>query len=759
MAKGEKNLVVVESPAKAKTIGKYLGKNFVVKASVGHIKDLNKHTLSVDIKNGFIPKYEIIKGKKEIIKELKAAAKQCDTVYLATDPDREGEAIAWHIAEEIRNDNQNIKRILFNEITEKGIKQGMANPRDLDENLFNSQQARRVLDRLIGYKISPFLSNTLVKKTSKALSAGRVQSVALRLICEREEDIENFVPFTYWNIIGKFLAHDKVISAKLIKFDGKQIVNPEGSQKPQRNESEKEYKKRISKFLYIASEEEAKELIERIKKGQFRVKDLRKKKITEKPKPPFITSTLQQAAARKLGFSNKQTMQLAQKLYEGVPLGNEGNVGLITYMRTDSVRVSQDAIDSVREFIRKTFGEKYLPEKPNIYQSKSANVQDAHEAIRPTYISRTPESVKPYLDKNLYALYELIYNRFVASQMPPAEFEQTTIDISDGNFVFRATGRILLFDGFLAIYKDEEKENEKDSDEEKVILPNVKIGEELKLSKVEAKMSQTQPPARYNQASLIKELEEKGIGRPSTYATIVSTLLERNYVTLKNKAFYPTELGKEVNQTLLKFFSEIFNVEYTAKMEEELDTIAEGKTKYIEVLTKFYEPLENLLKEAQKEAANGVVCEVCGAPMVVRVGKFGRFLGCSNYPKCKNVKPLYEVSKEEPEIAEGVFCDLCGAPMVIREGRYGKFYSCSNYPDCKGTKPIENRAKSKKFTPIPVPDEKCPKCGSEMVLRTGKNGYFLACSKYPNCRSTKKVTKDEVEKLLHSHATEAETDN
>jgi len=757
MEKVGKNLIVVESPAKAKTIGKYLGKNFVVKASVGHIKDLNKHTLSVDIKNGFIPKYEIIKGKKEVLKELKTAAKQCDTVYLATDPDREGEAIAWHIAEEIRNENQNIKRILFNEITEKGIKQGMSNPRDLDVNLFNSQQARRVLDRLIGYKISPFLSNTLVRKTSKALSAGRVQSVALRLICEREEDIENFVPFIYWNINAEFLAQGKIISAKLIKFDEKQIVNPEGSQKLQRNETEEDFRKRISKFLYISSEEEAQELIERIKQSQFRVEDLRKKKITEKPKPPFITSTLQQAAARQLGFSNKQTMQLAQKLYEGVPLGDEGNIGLITYMRTDSVRVSQDAIDSVRKFILKSFGEKYLPEKPNIYQSKSANVQDAHEAIRPTYIEKTPDSVKPYLDKNLFALYELIYNRFVASQMPPAEYEQTTIDISDGNFVFRATGRILLFDGYLAIYKDDEqKDDGKDSDEEKVLLPNVKIGEELKLSKLERKKSQTQPPPRYNQASLIKELEEKGIGRPSTYATIVATLLERNYVTLKNKAFYPTELGKEVNRTLLKFFSEIFNVEYTAKMEDELDTIAEGKTKYVEVLTKFYEPLENLLKEAQKEAANGVVCELCGAPMVVRIGKYGRFLGCSNYPQCQNVKPLYKVSEDEPEIAEGVFCDLCGAPMVIREGRYGKFYSCSNYPDCKGAKPIENKMKKRKFTPITIPEEKCPKCSSEMVLRNGKNGYFLACSKYPSCKTTKKITKDEVEKLLQTQTSSSQ---
>lgn len=757
MAKKDKNLVVVESPAKAKTIGKYLGKNFFVKASVGHIKDLNKHTLSVDIKNGFLPKYEILKDKIEVIKDLKNAAKQCDIVYLATDPDREGEAIAWHIAEEIRNSNPNIKRILFNEITEKGVKQGLAQPRELDENLFYSQQARRVLDRLIGYKISPFLSNALINKTAKALSAGRVQSVALRLICEREEDIEAFEPFTYWIILGKFLAGESKISARLIKFDGKQIVNPEGSQKPQRNETEQQYQKRISKFFFISSEEEALRLIERIKQSKFHVENLKKKKVSEKPKPPFITSTLQQSAARLLGFSNKLTMQLAQKLYEGVPIGKEGNVGLITYMRTDSFRVSQDAIDSVREHIRNKYGERYLPSKPNVYQSKSANVQDAHEAIRPTYINYTPDYVKPFLDKNLFALYELIYNRFVASQMQPAEYEQTTIDISDSNFVFRASGRVLTFDGYLAVYQEEEQtSSEKESDEEKVLLPQVKIGQTLELDNLEAKKSQTQPPPRFNQASLIKELEEKGIGRPSTYAIIVSTLLERNYVKLKNKTFFPTELGKEVNNTLVKFFTDIFNVEFTAKMEEELDTIAEGKTRYIDVLTKFYEPLQKLLEEAQNEVVNGVVCELCGAPMVVRVSKYGRFLGCKNYPKCNNIKPLHKVTQKSVEVDEEVRCDLCGSPMVIREGRYGKFYSCSRYPECKGTKPIENNGKSKKFTPIPIPEEICPKCGSEMLLRLGKNGYFLACSKYPKCKGTKKIVKSEAEMLINKYSKKEE---
>lgn len=748
-----KNLLVVESPAKAKTINKYLGKDYIVEASVGHIKDLNKHTLSVDIKNGFQPIYQILKDKKEVIQRLKDAARKCNEIYIATDPDREGEAIAWHIAEEIRSENPKIKRVLFNEITQKGIAQGLENPRDLDENLYYSQQARRVLDRLIGYKISPFVSNALVRKTEKALSAGRVQSVALRLICEREEDIENFEPFIYWNIFADFAYGREKIPAKLVEFDGKQIKNPEGSKKPHRNETESEYQSRIKKFFFIQSEEEAYKLIERIKEvEEFKVSKVTQKRVKKAPKPPFITSTLQQEAARKLGFSNKLTMQLAQRLYEGVPLGSEGNVGLITYMRTDSVRVSDDAINSARQFILSKFGERYLPEKPNTYKSKSPNVQDAHEAIRPTDIFRTPESIKGLVDKNLYLLYELIYNRFIASQMVPAEFDQTVVEIRGGNFVFRASGRVLAFDGFLSVYIEEEAEqNEDEKDEEKTILPKVEENQKLTLKKLQAKDSQTQPPPRFNQASLIKELEEKGIGRPSTYATIVSTLLERKYVVLKNKAFVPTELGKEVNQTLVKYFSDIFNVEFTARMEEELDTIAEGLAKYVEVINKYYIPMTKLLEEANKELfANGVTCDQCGAPMVVRVSKYGRFLGCSNYPKCKNTKPLYEVveKKEEPELAEGVYCDICGKPMVIRKSKKGSFYGCIDYPKCKGTKPINSNSSKSKFKPVSVPEEKCPKCGSEMILRLGSKGYFLACSTYPKCKGTKKVTKDEAEKII-----------
>ncbi len=755
MPKSKKNLVVVESPAKAKTINKYLGSGYIVQASVGHIKDLKSYSLSVDIKNGFKPIYEVIRGKQKVIDEIKASAKNSESVLIATDPDREGEAIAWHIAEEVQKVNPNVKRLLFNEITKKGIENGLKQLRELDQSLYYSQQARRVLDRLIGFKVSPFVSNALVRKSKSALSAGRVQSVALRLICEREEDIQNFEPFRFWNIIANFEIKDKKIKARLVQFDDIVIKNPEGSQKPHRNETDEEFKERISQFKFIESEEQANELVKRILKERYSISKVKKTAIKQSPKPPFITSTLQQDAARKLGFANKLTMQLAQKLYEGIPIGNEGNVGLITYMRTDSIRTSNEAISQVRNYIKTTYGDKYLPNHPKIYASKSQNVQDAHEAIRPTDISYTPEKVKPYLDKSLFKLYELIYNRFVASQMVPAEIEQTTIDIQGGKFVFRATGRVVKFDGYLKIYEEDEQTNERSSEQEedtKVKLPLVKEGEEAKIIDAIPKLVQTQPPPRYNSASLIKELEEKGIGRPSTYATIVSTILERKYIEQKNKAFFPTQLGQEVNRVLLKYFTDIFNVEFTARMEKELDTIAEGDKGYVEVVKHFYEPLENLLGKANSDILSNseVACDVCGAPMVVRVSKFGRFLGCSRYPDCKNTKPLYEVhEKEVPEIVEDVRCDVCGKPMVIRESKYGKFYGCIDYPKCNGRKPIEetnNRKKS--FEPVRVPSAKCPKCGKEMILRRGPKGFFLGCEDYPKCKGTKKITKAEAEKIL-----------
>lgn len=765
MPKSKKKLVVVESPAKAKTINKYLGSDYVVRASVGHIKDLKRYSLSVDIKNNFRPIYETIQGKQKIVDEIIASAKNSGSVLIATDPDREGEAIAWHIAEEIQKVNPNIKRLLFNEITKKGIENGLQQLRELDQSLYYSQQARRVLDRLIGFKVSPFVSNALVRKGKNALSAGRVQSVALRLICEREEDIQNFEPFKFWNVFANFEIKDKKIKARLVQFDGTTIKNPEGSQKPHRNETDEEFKKRISQFKFIESEEQANELIKRILKEAYSISKIKKTALKQSPKPPFITSTLQQDAARKLGFANKLTMQLAQKLYEGVPIGKEGNVGLITYMRTDSVRISNEAISHVRNYIKTTFGEKYLPNHPTIYTSKSQNVQDAHEAIRPTDINYTPEKVKAYLNKNLFKLYELIYNRFVASQMVPAEIEQTTIDINGGAFVFRATGRVVKFDGYLKIYEEDGQTNEQSSDQEestKIKFPIVKEGEKAKIVDAIPKQAQTQPPPRYNSASLIKELEEKGIGRPSTYATIVSTILERKYIEQKNKAFFPTKLGQEVNQVLLKYFTDIFNVEFTARMEKELDTIAEGNKEYAEVVRHFYEPLENLLGKANSDIISDiasdkeVICDVCGAPMVVLSGRYGYFFGCSRYPECENTKPLYEVyGKKTPEIVEDVRCDICGKPMVIRESRYGRFYGCIDYPNCKGRKPIEktyNREKS--FEPIEVPDVKCPKCSKGMILRRGPKGFFLGCEDYPKCKGTKKITKAEAEKIIHKSIVE-----
>lgn len=764
MSKSKKNLVVVESPAKAKTINKYLGSNYIVQASVGHIKDLKSYSLSIDIKNNFKPIYEAIRGKQKVIEQIKGAAKTTERVLIATDPDREGEAIAWHIAEEVQKVNPNIKRLLFNEITKKGIETGLQQLRELDQNLYYSQQARRVLDRLIGFKVSPFVSNALVKQSKNALSAGRVQSVALRLICEREEDIQSFEPFKFWSIIGKFDVKGNQINARLAEFDGIAIKNPEGSRKPQRNETDKDFKKRISQFKFIDSEEQSTQLVERILKESYSISDIKKTALKKYPKPPFTTSTLQQDAARKLGFSNKLTMQLAQRLYEGVPIGNEGNVGLITYMRTDSVRVNDEAISNVRNLIRATFGEKYLPSHPKIYTSKSQNIQDAHEAIRPTYIDYTPEKIKPYLDKNLFKLYELIYNRFVASQMSPAQIEQTTINIKGGTFVFRASGRIVKFDGFLKIYEEEQTngKNPEQYETSKTDLPEVLEGEETTITEAIAKPTQTEPPPRYNAATLIKELEDKGIGRPSTYASIVSTLIERKYIEQKNKAFLPTKLGIEVNKILIKYFTDIFNVEFTARMEKELDTIADGDKDYATVVRHFYEPLEKLLGEANSNIleGTGVNCDICGAPMVVRVSRFGRFLGCSRYPDCKNTKPLYEVQqKEEPEIAEGVYCDICGKPMVIRESKFGKFYGCIDYPNCKGLKQIEkNNKKIRHFEPINVSNEKCPKCGKGMILRRGPKGLFFGCEDYPKCKGTKKVTKAELEKLAGNSNSAAESE-
>jgi len=743
-----KILVVVESPAKAKTINKYLGKNFVVEASVGHIKDLGKFKLGIDIENNFEPKYTTIRGKADVIKKLKDIASTSVNVLIATDPDREGEAIAWHIAEEVKKTNPNIKRIVFNEITKKSIQKSMSEPRDINMNVFDSQQARRVMDRIIGFKISPFLSNALIEKTTASLSAGRVQSVAMRLICEREAEINAFEPIEFWNINADFFSeNEEIISSKLVAFNDKQIKNPEGSKKDNDN---------LDALHYIKSEIEAKNLLERIKKQSYKISEITKKQIKRKPSSPFTTSLLQQDAAKKLSFSNKRTMSLAQNLYEGMNVGEDGTVGLITYMRTDSVRVSPDAVNDCRKYIAEKFGNEYLPETPPVYSSKSTNIQDAHEAIRPTTIHYTPEYLKPYLQKDELALYTLIYNRFVASQMSPAIINQTTVNISsendtnnndtnnnntdifsgnsnsnsdnssDNNFVFRASGSVTAFNGFLAVYNYQVDDEDSNSKLPKDLAENQKAD----LDETEVAQSATKPPARFNEASLVKELDELGIGRPSTYAQIVSTLLDREYVVLQSKAFVPTELGVMANEVLVDCFPDLFNVAFTAKMELDLDEVAEGNMTYVSMMNDFYTPFTVSLKNAEeknKSENKGLKCDLCSGDLVIKVSRRGRFLGCSNYPECTNIKALpasgATVDKKEPEIAEGIICDVCNSPMFLRDGKFGKFYGCTKYPECSGLKQILSKII-------------CPHCQVGSLIErfsTKTKKKFWGCSNYPTC--------------------------
>ncbi|MCX6155910.1 MAG: type I DNA topoisomerase [Candidatus Kapabacteria bacterium] len=724
----KKNLIVVESPAKAKTINKYLGSNYIVTASVGHIKDLVKVNLGVDINNNFQPRYTTIKGKADIIKKIKQLAETASNVFIATDPDREGEAIAWHLAEEIKTKNKNIKRVLFNEITKTGIQKGIAAPREIDEALFMSQQARRVMDRLIGFQVSPFLSRAMLDKTTKSLSAGRVQSVALRLICEREQEISNFKPIEYWNITGDFATENAVnIRGRLTAADGKLIKNPEGSASAPDEKEQADIDNKLNNLNYIKNESEALALLERIYKDFYKIGDINKKLVKRRPQPPFTTSSLQQEASKRLGFSNSKTMQIAQKLYEGATLGKEGLVGLITYMRTDSVRISPEAQKAAQDFINSGFGQDFLPDSPPVYVSKSSNVQDAHEAIRPTTLEYTPKEIANYLSKDEALLYELIYNRFLASQMCPASIEQTTIEIFSNNFNFRASGSVVIFKGYLAIYDDIKDEN-KSEKEMSGILPNgLKEKDDVKLSEATPNQSFTKAPPRFNEASLVKELDELGIGRPSTYAQIVTTLIEREYVELAKKNFSPTLLGEDVSKILVKNFPALFNVDFTAKMEEELDTIGEGTNTYSNVLTDFYEPFSKSLKYAEEKGEiPEIKCELCGSDMIIKVSRMGRFLACSAYPTCKSTKPLPKIDntpKAEPVIAEGILCEVCGKQMYLRQGKFGNFYGCVDYPKCSGTKAITTGVH-------------CPKCSDGKIIeRYSKKAKkkFYGCSRYPNC--------------------------
>ncbi len=716
-----RSLVIVESPAKAKTINKYLGRNYAVKASLGHVKDLPKKELGIDVDHGFEPTYEVIPGKTKVLAELKKLAKDADAVYLAADPDREGEAICAHLAEVLghtKRDQKKIFRVLFHEITPKAIKAAFEHAGAVNVSLVDAQQARRVLDRLVGYKISPLLWD----KVRRGLSAGRVQTVALRLIVEREREIRAFVPKEYWTIHAQLAAGEPpVFEAKLFRYKDEEIEIP--------------------------NQAEADRILKEIEPAQWLVSSVQEKEKRRYAAPPFTTSKLQQEAYNKLRFSAKRTMMLAQRLYEGVELGDEGSVALITYMRTDSVRVSNDALGEVRDFIGSSYGPGYLPEKPNFYKSKK-EAQEAHEAIRPTDVTRAPDDVKRYLEDDVYKLYRLIWQRFVASQMVPAVFDQTTIDISAGDYLFRATGSVLKFDGFLAVYQEAREEKDEEAEEEGRTLPRVTEGERLRLEGIRPEQHFTEPPPRYTEATLVKELEEKGIGRPSTYATIISTIVEREYVTKDQGRFAPTLLGEKVSDLLVKSFEDIFDVGFTARMEDELDDIEEGKLPWRQSVKEFYDRFEEDLEQAKGEMESykaGIPtdekCEKCGKGILLeRISRHGFFLGCSRYPECDYTRDLSQVGGEEVE-SENVteYCHNCGREMTIKRGRFGPFLACTGYPDCKTTRRLVRGTRKARQPDVPL-DEKCSECGAQLLRRHGRFGEFIGCSNYPKCKYTRPIT-------------------
>jgi DNA topoisomerase-1 len=708
-------LVVVESPAKARTIGKYLGAGYTVKASVGHVRDLPKSKFGVDIEGGsFEPVYEVIEGKKKVLGEIRKAAREVETVYLASDPDREGEAIAWHIAEEIKDVNKNYKRVLINEITKKGVTAAIQKPLSIDMNKTDAQQARRILDRLVGYEISPILWN----KVQRGLSAGRVQSVAVRLVCEREDEIKAFVPEEYWSVEALCRAKEPPpFPAKIWRWKG-----------------EKAEPKSEAEATAIASELAA---------GDAVVANVEKKERRKKPQAPFITSKLQQDAARKLRFSAKRTMALAQRLYEGVDLGEEGPTGLITYMRTDSTRVSDDAMAALRSYVTQTYGAEYLPAEPNVYSNKD-RAQDAHEAIRPTLLEWPPDRVAAALENNpegpeLVRLYTLIWQRFVASQMVPAVYDQTTVDMDRGVAQLRATGQVMKFAGYTKVYEVAESDDAKADAAESAdkLLPPLEVGDRVTLEQITPAQHFTQPPPRFSEASLVKELEERGIGRPSTYAAIMSTIVDRGYVEKKDARFWPTELGVLVNSLLVESFPEIVNADFTAKMESDLDHVEDGSADWRKLLATFYGPFKVELEKAKttmrdvkrEEIPTDFVCEKCGKPMVVKWGRRGNFLACQGYPECRNtkevVKNLDGTWEIVPEPTTDEKCETCGAPMTIKRGRFGSFLACTRYPECKTTKAISLGVK-------------CPRpgCGGFLTEKRNRRGKpFYGCSNYAkkNC--------------------------
>ncbi len=710
-----KHLVIVESPAKAKTLGKYLGKDYQVKASVGHVVDLPKSKLGVDIENDFAADYTVIHGKSQILSEIKAAAKDKENIYLAPDPDREGEAIAWHIAQKLGHPKRkNIHRVLFNEITKKAVLEAIEHPREIDQHRFEAQQARRVLDRLVGYRLSPLLWD----KVRRGLSAGRVQSVAVRIIVEREREILVFVPEEYWTVEARLEAGSPPpFTARLVEVGGQ----------------------KIDKQHTLETRDRVQEILRGLDAAPWTVTKVEKKERRRHPTPPFITSRLQQEASRKLGWQPSRTMRVAQKLYEGIELGAEGAVGLITYMRTDSTRVSAEALAAVRDYIPTRYGKEYLPAEPNFYRSKK-DAQDAHEAIRPTTMQWDPERLTSFLEKEELALYTLIWNRFVASQMASAVYDATSVDLQANTCRFRATGQVLKFDGFIRVYTEGQDDAASTGDEDtEGLLPPLTEGETVKLLELVPEQHFTQPPPRFTQATLIKELEEKGIGRPSTYASIMGTILNKEYVVEDDqRRLKPTELGFLVTDLLVTSFPDVLNVEFTAGMENELDRIEDGAEHWVPVMRRFWTPFEKDLERAKvemrdvkrEERPTDLKCEKCGQPMIIKWGRRGEFLACSGYPDCRNTTNFTRdedgtIRPVEPEISDQT-CDLCGKPMQVRFGRFGKFLGCSGYPECKNIQPM--------FKPIPTGIQ-CYVCEKgELFERQSRRGNaFYSCNRYPEC--------------------------
>jgi DNA topoisomerase-1 len=708
-----KSLLIVESPTKVNTLKKIVGKDFIIKASVGHLKDLPKKKLGVDVENDFAPEYITIRGKGKILQELKTAAKKCDMIYLAPDPDREGEAIAHHIGNEVaRFTKGKIFRVTFNEITKKAVLDAIKNPTELNNNRVNAQQARRILDRLVGYKISPILW----KKVHRGLSAGRVQSVALRIVCEREREILAFKPREYWSITLELEGSEKPqFQAKLFKIDGDKAE--------------------------IANKAEADEILKGLEGAKPVLENIVKKERKRNPSAPFITSTLQQEASRKLNFSPKKTMMLAQRLYEGIAMGRKGTVGLITYMRTDSVKLSDQALEEVRAFIPERYGKEFLPGSPNMYKSKKS-AQEAHEAIRPTDVLLEPSTIKENLEKDMFRLYQLIWSRFVSCQMVPAVLDTTQFDIKTGKFLFRSNGSILKFAGFMKVYVESQDDEKSDAAQstgkaDDRLLPALKKGEELKVQEVLPEQHFTQPPARFSEAMLVKELEDKGVGRPSTYAATISVIKDRDYIQNVERRLQPVELGFMINDLLVENFPDIMTTEFTAKMEEQLDDIEEGKLEWVDALQSFYTPFKADLEKAEEKMKDfkaqveetDEVCEKCDQPMIIKWGRFGKFMACTGYPECKNTKDLGgKGDSEDGATADEVEgnCDKCESPLIMKRGRFGKFIACSNYPECKFTKAIGMG--------ISCPEEACK---GEIAARRSKKGRtFYGCTKYPDCKFT-----------------------